>query len=269
MVNVIKATGVREPFNEEKLRNSIQRAGISREDQDRLVDYIRENLYENIHTSQIYKQITDFFKQNKSYGRSRYSLKQALMDLGPTGYPFEDFVSDVLETSGYKTMVRQVISGKCINHEIDVVAEKENEKIMVEAKFHNAPGIKTDVHVVMYTKARFDDVKEKNGYNEAWIATNTKVTEDALAYAICASMKILSWSYPEGESLRDLIEKSKLFPITALSTLSQLQKQQLMQEHVVMCKDIVEKPSVLNSLALQGVKKTKVLEEARFVIGHS
>jgi hypothetical protein len=269
MINVIKATGEIEPFSEEKLRLSIRRAGISTEDEDKLVEYIKTNLYENIHTSQIYKQIRDYFKQNKSYGHSKYSLKQALMDLGPTGYPFEDFVSSVLQSQGYSTQVRQIISGKCINHEIDVVAEKGNEKIMVEAKFHNAPGIKTDVHVAMYTKARFDDVKEKNGYSQAWIATNTKVTEDALSFALCCNMKVLGWSYPENESLRGLIERSRLFPITTISTLSHVQKLELMQNHIVMCKDIINNPSSLAILGLQGIKRDRVLEEANYILNHS
>ena len=265
MVNVIKATGQIEPFSEEKLRLSIKRAGIPDSQQNLLIEYIESNLYDNIHTSQIYKQISDFFKKNKSYGHSRYSLKQALMDLGPTGYPFEDYVANILENEGYKTQVRQIILGRCISHEIDVIAEKYDKKIMVEAKFHNTPGIKTDVHVAMYTKARFDDVKEKNEYDEVWLVTNTKVTEDALNYALCSNMKIVSWSYPEGESLRDLIEKLRLFPITVLFTLSQLQKQQLLQEHVVMCKDIIKNSSVLDSLTLQPNKKARVLEETNFI----
>jgi hypothetical protein len=269
MINVIKATGEIEPFSEGKLRSSIQRAGVPKEYQDKLINYIKANLYDNIHTAQIYKHITDFFKQNNSYARARYSLKQSLMDLGPTGYPFEDYVSDILENEGYKTQVRLIIQGKCISHEIDVVAEKNGKKIIIEAKFHNAPGIKTDCHVAMYTKARFDDICQRDKYDEAWIVTNTKVTEDALAFALCNDMKVVSWSYPENESLRDLIERLRLFPVTALSTLSQLQKQQLMQEHVIMCKHLVEKPSVLDSLGIQGNKKTKILEEAKFVYQRS
>lgn len=265
MINVIKATGYREPFSEEKLRFSIQRAGVPKEEQDRLVNYIKDNLYDNIHTAQIYQFIIDFFKKDKSYARSRYSLKQSLMDLGPTGYPFEDFVSDILENQGYKTKVRQVIQGKCITHEVDVIAERQDKKIMVEAKFHNAPGIKTDVHVAMYTKARFDDIREQNNINEAWIFTNTKVTEDALSYASCVNMHVVSWSYPNNESLRDLIEQLKLFPITALSTINEAQKQELMQNHVIMCKDIVDKSSCLDILGLTGVKKENVLKEASYI----
>lgn len=265
MINVIKATGEIEPFNEGKLRSSIKRAGIPSDQSDELIEYIKANLYNNIHTSQIYKYIKDFFKKNNSYARTRYSLKQSLMELGPTGYPFEDYIANILESKGYKTKVRQIIQGKCISHEIDVIAVRDNKKIMIEAKFHNAPGIKTDCHVAMYTKARYDDISQKEEYDEAWLVTNTKVTEDGLNYALCSNMKVIGWSYPNGESLRETIENSRLFPITALSTLSQPQKQQLMQEHIIMCSDIVKNPSVLDSLILQGNKKSKILEEARFV----
>jgi hypothetical protein len=188
------------------------------------------------------------------------------MDLGPTGYPFEDYICSILGNEGYKTQPRLIMQGKCISHEIDVTAEKEGKKIMIEAKFHNAPGIKTDCHVAMYTKSRFDDIKEKNNYTEGWLVTNTKVTEDALAFAICVGMKVMSWSYPEGESLRDLIERSRLFPITALYTLSAPQKQNLMINHVVMCKDIVNNPSVLSTLEIGNDKRKKILEEARFIV---
>ncbi len=267
MINVIKATGEIEPFSESKVRSSIKRAGVPDEQIDQLIEYIKANLYDNIHTSQIYNYITDFFKKNNSYARSRYSLKQSLMDLGPTGYPFEDYVSDILENEGYKTKVRQIIQGKCINHEIDVLAEKDQKIIVIEAKFHNAPGIKTDCHVAMYTKARFDDLKDKNGFSEAWIITNTKVTQDALNFALCSNMKVIGWSYPNGNSLRERIEHSRLFPITALSALSQNQKQQLMQEHIIMCKDLIKNANILDFLSIQKNKKEKILEEARFICG--
>ncbi len=265
MINVVKATGEIEPFSESKLRSSIKRAGVPDNQADQLIEYIKSNLYDNIHTSQIYKYIEDFFKKNNSYARSRYSLKQALMDLGPTGYPFEDYVADILENEGYKTKVGQVIQGKCITHEIDVIAEKDSKKVIIEAKFHNAAGIKTDCHVAMYTKARFDDLSKINGFSEAWIITNTKVTKDALNFALCSNMKVIGWNYPNGNSLREKIEHSKLFPITALTTLSQNQKQQLMQEHIIMCKDLIKNLNVLDSLSFQKNRKEKVLEEARFI----
>ena len=49
------------------------------------------------------------------------------MKLGPTGYPFEDFIAKLLQADGYETKVRQILKGECITHEIDVIAEKNNK----------------------------------------------------------------------------------------------------------------------------------------------
>ena len=50
------------------------------------------------------------------------------MDLGPTGYPFEDYVAEILKTEGYQTQVRQVLEGNCVSHEIDVIAQKKTKR---------------------------------------------------------------------------------------------------------------------------------------------
>jgi len=265
MVNVIKATGDKEPFSEDKVKISIQRAGIPDELETQVVEHVKSKLYENIPTSEIYHHITEFLGKSSSYSKAKYSLKQAIMDLGPTGYPFEDFVSEILKEDSYTTKTRSLLSGKCITHEIDVIAQKQNKRIMIEAKFHNEPGIRTDVHVALYTKARFDDLKDKYNFSEAWIVTNTKVTSDALAYALCENLKIISWSYPERDSLRDLIEKFNLHPMTVLTTLSENQKQQLLEKHVVLCKKIMEQPSILDLIDIPQEKKKEVLEEIKAI----
>jgi hypothetical protein len=136
---------------------------------------------------------------------------------------------------------------------------------MIEAKFHNTIGIRTNVHVPMYTKARFDDIKEKHTFSDVWLITNTKATVDAVAYAGCVGMRIITWSYPDGESLRDWVEKFHLFPITALTTLATVQKQQLLTNGVVLCKDICAHHELLNELDLPSDKKIQVIKEAEFV----
>lgn len=267
MFTVIKATGEKEPFSEEKINASIKRAGIPQAIHQQVLEHVKSKLYENIPTSEIYSHITEFLRTSAHpFSGARYSLKHAIMDLGPTGYPFEDFVAELLETEGYKTQVRQVLSGKCVTHEVDVIAEKNGIKSMIEAKFHNTPGARSDVQVSLYVKARFDDVKEKYDLKEAWVVTNTKVTTDALTYALCVGMKILSWNYPENESLRDLIEKSRLHPITVLSTLSSSQRQMLLDQDVVLCKAIYENPKSLQILNLPKDKEEQVLSEVKFVM---
>lgn len=266
MIQVVKASGEKEPFSEEKVCASIQRAGIAKELQEQVLEHVKSKLYENIKTSEIYHHIIEFLGTSKApFTKSKYSLKQAIMDLGPTGYPFEDFVAEILKSHGYATAVRITLQGKCVAHEIDITALKDSQKVIIEVKFHNMPGIKTDLHVALYTKARFDDVIEKNNFNQVWLVTNTKVSTDAITYGICMGMKIISWNYPEGEGLRDLIEQTKLHPITALTTLSQNQKQQLLGNSIVLCKNICEQPAILDQLGISEDLKHNIISEAQFV----
>ena len=265
MLNVLKASGQKELFDENKLRLSIQRAGIPKELIENVVIHVKSKLYKQIPTSEIYKHIIEFLSNSSHpFSKSRYGLKQAIMDLGPTGYPFEDYISEILKMEGYATSVRQILKGKCITHEIDIVAEKDSTKSMIECKFHNQSGTKSQIHVSLYTKARFDDIKEQNNLSEVWLVTNTKITMDALNYALCSNMKVISWDYQEKGSFR---EKHKLYPITTLTSLTQNQKQTLAENHVVLAKDVCVNPSSLDILGLPKDKKASVLSECQFVYG--
>ncbi len=266
MFTVIKATGEKEPFSEEKVLSSIKRAGVPDSLQKFVLDKVKKSLYENIPTSEIYEIIIRTLSESEQpYSRARYSLKQAIMMLGPTGYPFEDFVAKVLSEHGYKTKTRQILSGRCVTHEVDIIAEKNGKRIMVEAKFHNNSGTRSDVHVALYVKARFDDLKDRYEFNEGWIITNTKSTIDANAYAECSGMKIISWNYPQGESLRELVEASHLHPITMLTTLSTSQKLKLLKNKIIMCRDLLTHKSYLEMIGLSPKEKDDTLNEIKYI----
>ena len=265
-MQVIKASGEKEEFSEEKVKSSIERAGIPQELQAHVLSHVKEKLYDNVKTSEIYHHIIEFLGNSSSpYSKARYGLKQAIMAFGPTGYPFEDFVSKIIETLGYQTKTRVTLQGRCISHEIDILGEnRQNKKrIIVEAKFHNEAGIKTNIHVSLYTYARFQDIREKNNLDQVWLVTNTKITSDAIAYAVCMGMKVTSWDYPEGESLRELIEQTGLIPITALTTLPKSNLDNLLSRGVVLCKDLHKNPEML--IGVPEDKKQAILEEAEFV----
>lgn len=268
MLFVTKASGEKEPFNIEKLTSSIQRAGIPEYLRNQVIEHIKTKLYSNISTYEIYRHITEFLSDSPHpYSRTKYSLKQAIMDFGPTGFPFEDYISEILKMEGYTTKVRQILSGKCITHEIDIVAQKNGVSSMVECKFHNNPGTKCHVHVSLYTKARFDDVKIGSNLFDAWLVTNTKITQEALDYAICNNMKVIAWDYPNKNNFRDIVEKYRLHPITILTSISKAQKKQLLDSHVVLAKDICQNPSSLDPLGLPHDKKNSIIAECQYVFG--
>lgn len=266
MVNIVKANGQREPFSEKKLRRSISRAGIPQALQEEAVAHVTAGLHEGITSAEIYHHIIAFLgKSEEPYTKTRYTLKEAIMLLGPSGYAFEDYFAQVLESRGYEVKTRQIMKGRCITHEVDVLARKNGKTSMVEAKFHNNAGTRTDVHVSMYTKARFDDIKERYSLNEAMIITNTKVTIDAIAYAECVGMKIFSWDYPSEGSLRDVIEEYRLFPVTSLTTITQAQKVRLLENHVVLCKAIYNNNYLLDILRLPKPQHEAVLQEITYL----
>lgn len=270
MLNVIKADGSVEPFSEEKVVRSIKRAGVPEDLQSRVLQSIKDKVYDNIPTYDIYGFITDALATSKEpFSKARYSLKQSIMLLGPTGYPFEDFMGRIFEEHGFSVQTRQVLNGRCVTHEIDVIAEKGGKKILVEAKYHNNPGTRSDVQVALYVHSRFEDLKDRYHFDEAWIATNTKTTIDANTYATCSGMHVISWNSPEKGSLRDLIEEKNLHPITALTTLSTQQKAQLLANHVLLCKDLVNDHKNLRVLALSPEEEKQTLSEARYICKNS
>ncbi len=263
---VIKADGSTEPFSKEKVIQSIQRAGIPKELHDKVLSHVVGIVHDKITTFEIYHHISEFLSHSSHpYSTGKYSLKQSLMLLGPSGYPFEDYVGELLKQQDYTVLVRQMLQGHCVVHEIDVIAQKSGMKTSIEAKFHNDPGTRSDLHVSMYTKARFDDIKEKHTLTEAWIITNTKATTDAIAFAECSKMKIISWGYPERGSLRELIEQYNLYPVTALTSLSLGQKKMLLDRHIVTCLQIKEKPEILKEIFLNPEQLRKVREEITFL----
>lgn len=240
IIKVIKATGEIEPFSEEKVIRSLLHAGASEELGRKVVEKIKPHLYQNIPTFEIYSLVMNILKKEKEDLATKYNLKKAIMDLGPTGYPFEKFVAGVLRTCGHQVLINQQVSGKCVGHEIDIVAQNK-EKYMIECKFHSIPGGRTDIKVALYTYARFLDVKDKGKFNIPWLITNTKVTQEVKTYAACVKMNVTAWEYPEGESLNDLVDKSGLYPITALPDLSEEEKKSLLERGIVFCKDLASR----------------------------
>src|SRR3990167_7409140 len=116
-MNVLKADKSLVPFNEEKVISSIKRAGIAKSLQEQTLVHVKNKLYDGISTAEIYKHVVEFLsKSEEPYTRSRYSLKESIMQLGPTGYPFEDFIAKLLQADGYETKVRQILKGECITH---------------------------------------------------------------------------------------------------------------------------------------------------------
>jgi len=268
-IYVIKADGTKELFNVSKLERSLKKTGASSKSVFEIIEQISSNIKEDITTLEIYKLAFQLLHKIEKPTALKYSLKRAIMDLGPTGFAFEDFIAEIFRQKGYTAETGKIVRGFCVEHEVDVVAWNEEKLIMVEAKFHNELGIKSDLKIALYVKARFDDLRKmtyKYGkdrqLDEGWLVTNTKFTSTAIEYGSCqGGLRMIGWNYPPVGNLHDMILESKLHPLTCLVSLNGREKKELLDNGIVLCKSILENPDLLITIGLSSSESNKVIEE--------
>lgn len=268
-VTIVKANGVREPFNPEKLHRSLTRSGAQNDLADTITTAITQSLGGGETTKQIYARAFAQLRNAARPSAARYSLKRALFELGPSGYAFEDFLAELYKARGYRTQTRHTLRGKCATHELDLCATNGTEYMAAEAKFHNSAGTKSDLKVALYVRARFEDLKdsplceEQGVLTHPYLITNTKFTSEAESYATCVGLSLISWDYPATENLRTMIEDAAVHPLSCLTTLSTAHKRALMADGIVLCRHLRNTTEKLRALGLSEQDIARTLEEAR------
>jgi len=276
-INVRKHSGEMEYFSWEKLHNSLTRAGADQDSIAKVSEELKYHMFSGMTTGHIYKLAFKILRKLKQSVAARYGLRKAIMELGPSGHPFEQLVGAVIKELGYHTQVGQIIQGHCVSHEIDVLARNTKELIMVECKFYNSQGKNCNVQVPLYINSRFHDVKknwEKETSNQGlkfsgWVVTNTRFTNDAIDYGTCAGLNLISWDYPRGGSLKEMVENYALYPVTALTGLTKKQKETLIENDVVLCKQLLLQPDVVGKIETDKRKQLKILKEADDLCGNA
>ena len=263
---VAKADGLTEPFDEHKLLQSLKRAGAEESAALEIAGFVKKHLYSGITTHEIYRRAFAHLRSYRRAAAARYSLKRAILEFGPSGFPFEAYLSELFRAEGWETQIDQIVKGACVEHEVDVLMKKAGESVCVEAKFHNTPGFKTDLKVALYVKARVDDIAERprpdGSTVRGMIVTNTKFSSQAVLYGKCRNLELLSWEEPQGSSLHDRIEKAHIYPITALTTLSRAEKVALLGERVVLCRRLAHHEDALSRAGVPRRRMQVILEEA-------
>jgi len=267
---VVKESGEKEQFSDEKAANALRRAGLSAKEASEALAALKPKLYDGITTKKIYGMLYDLIEEMRPEVSHRYNLKRALFDIGPEGYEFEDFIGKLLSIQGYTCELRQILTGKCVNHEIDVVAEKGKKTYMIECKFHNQYGTRCRIQTALYVYARFLDLKEgaKKGLcrklTKPWLITNTKFSDDVIAYGECMEIPLLGWRYPFKEGLEALIDKTKCYPVTVIPMHKDILGR-LLSNKIVTIMDIPESPQTLSDISGIPIAKAKeIVEHAQY-----
>ena len=270
-MEIIKASGEKQTFDREKLCRSLKRAGAPRNVVTKVCSMVEKDLKPGTNTEQLSKKAAQYLREENLLLAAKYSLRHAIMQLGPSGFFFEEYVAAILEEYGYSTKVGQILKGKCVTHEIDIVAEKDNKRYFIEVKYHNRRGLKSDVQVAMYMYARFLDIKQfqedtrvAKQIHKAWLVTNTKFTKKATRYAECMEIYMTGWRYPQKNNLEDLIIQKALYPVTVLPSANRFIREQLAQEHLMFVKDMLaySDSKLVKKFGIQQTQAKKLLKEA-------
>jgi hypothetical protein len=208
---------------------------------------------------------------------ARYGLRRALLELGPTGHPFEDFISHLYIKEGWKVETRKMIQGKCVVHETDFYAShpERKEYMAAELKYHNDPGYKSDLKTALYVKSRFDDIFQCDAESRTCpldrgiLITNTKFTTEAVKYAECSGVELLGWSYPERDNLFMRMSRAKIYPVTTLTTLAKNEKRLLVDAGIIAVDQLTEAPparEVLRQMHLTPQRIGEIIAEAEALL---
>lgn len=269
---IYKAHGGMEDFSKQKLIRSLKRSGLTNRESEIISSKVAQEVSEGTKTRDIFRKTLKLVNQSSHLAAVQYSLKKALFDLGPNGYHFEIFVAKYFQEIGYKTRIGQVLEGKYVKHEVDVIALKDGKRTFVECKFHNRVGIKNDIKIALYVKARWDDLKngqEGKNLTAFYLASNTAFTQDALQYSKGAGLRLLGVNAPEDKSFLQQIKEMNLYPITSLKRLNRYIKNELLMRDIVLVKELPDKIDLLYSIGMKEREINDLINEINILLGQN
>jgi hypothetical protein len=269
-MKVTKFSGELVDFDRKKLMISLKKSGADGETVAKIMQHIEGGLYEGIPTKKIYRAAFQHLKSFSNVHAARYNLRTALQALGPAGFFFEKFIARIFEFDGYKVQTNLLLDGKCVSHEVDIAIKKCEQVAMVECKFHGSQDAKTDVKVPMYILSRFNDLKNNSydlfqssvEFNECWIVTNNRFTDDAIKFALCSNLQLLSWDYPPEKSLKKRIDEQQIYPVTCLTTLTANEKDKLLVQNIITVNELIQQYDWLRKIGLSSNRIKNALREA-------
>lgn len=270
-MKIIKHSGDVVDFEPEKLRKSLLKSRANPVIVEDIVNKICKEIYEGISTKHIYKRAFNLLKKEANSHAARYNLRAALQLLGPAGFFFEKYIARLFSAEKYETKNNIILQGKCVSHEIDVLVKKNNVVAIIECKFHAGREATSDVKVPLYVFSRFNDLKGKvfgvfskeEVISKCWIVTNNRFTTDAIDFAKCSGMNLLSWDYPKEENLKTKNDIDCLYPVTCLTTLTIAEKDKLLILDVILVKELFNNSDSLEKIGLSPSRIKNVMKEVR------
>lgn len=273
-MKVRKYSGELVDFDLQRLKGSLTKSGASNETVELVWEKMNKTIFDGMSTKQLYRLAFQLLKQQRNSLAARYSLKKALRDLGPTGYLFEKWVARLFEHTNHHTLTSLILEGNAVSHEVDVIAQKDNDLLLIECKFRNTVDAKVSVTNPMYFLSRFVDLSDKEfnffdrpiKFTQAWLVTNAYLTKDAIEFANYYKLNLLSWDYPNGLSIKNRVDSAGLYPLTCLTSINTQEKDKLLSLNYMLVKDILDEPRILEHLNTTTYRRKKICQEANELV---
>ena len=103
---------------------------------------------------------------------------------------------------------------------------------------------------------------KKDTIESCRIVTNNRFTSDAITFAKCSGLELLSGDYPLIDSLKKKIDTHTLYPVTCLTTLSIVEKEKLLILDTLLIKELINNSDVLRKISISDIRIKNVLKEA-------
>lgn len=223
------------------------RMGATKAIAESIAEEIEAIVHDGIETKKILQIIFRKVRKHTPSTKHQIDLRKALSLLNPVP-DFELFVQNLLSEHGYTVTPNQIIRGRCVEHEVDAIARKDGETLIVEVKHHFSYHTPTSLDVGRISRAVFEDVTEgfKLGFNNLkvdrpMIICNTKLSEHAKRYAHCRGIYHIGWSSPLNHDLQTMIEEKQLYPITYQRRLNLVNRKKLVSSGIILLKQLINK----------------------------
>jgi len=249
LIKVTKSTGEQEPFSWQKVYRSIRKVGGSKGLAKQVADQLQEEAYNKISSSEIGSRVKELLSESDLKLSMKFDLPRAIRRLGPTGFPFEEFIQSVYRKMGFHTDRGKWLQGKCVEHQVDFLAWNDQYFYVGECKYHNKRGIKEDLPEALHYFARFYDLeqgdfcqKKAQGRElKTVLVTNTEFTSKAIKYFECMGRNLWGWDYPPHRGLETIIDEEKLYPVTVLPSFEGRRLMHaFMQEELMLAEDVFD-----------------------------
>ncbi len=275
-ISVINLNGERELFSFEKVFRSACRAGASEELAEEIALIIQKQVKTGTTTKEIFRKVKQLLEKSDKRSSLRFSLKEAMRKLGPSGFPFEKYIGGIFSAAGFKVSLNQKIYGRWAEHETDFLAKKDSLFYIGECKFRIRPGEKVDLKVSLAVYARFLDLKEgdylkkfQEDQLKPILVTNAKFSSQVARYSEGVGIDLLGWNYPKDKGLETIIEDKGLYPITVLPSLNGYLMDIFASQQMMLVQDILRLDIEKFSQKIK-IKKDKILSlinEAKILMG--